>query len=120
MPRFNGKYKVTAIFLEASIYTINMPNSTLAHMTFHTSELKPYHKNNASLFPSRELACPGLVITDKREEEWRVEEIIDKCGRGLQYLVTFTGFGPDHNRWMTRHDLLEMKPWITGKLANAE
>ncbi len=37
MPRFDGKYKVTAAYPEASIYTINMPNSTLTYTTFHAS-----------------------------------------------------------------------------------
>ncbi len=79
MPRFNGKYRVTAAYPETSIYTIDMPNSTLAYTTFHASELRPYRENDATLFPSRELACPGPVITENGEEEWQVEEIIDEC-----------------------------------------
>lgn len=46
MPRFDGKYRVTAAYPKASIYTIDMPNSSLAYTTFHALELRPYHKND--------------------------------------------------------------------------
>lgn len=63
------------------------------------------------LFPSRESACPGLVITEDSKEEWQVEAITDerKQGRGIQYLVMFTGYGPDHKRWIPQRELLENK-----------
>ncbi len=77
MPRFNRKYKVTAAYPKASIYTIKIPNSTLTYMTFHTLELHPYQENDPLLFPSRELACPGPIITAD-EEEWLVESIINE------------------------------------------
>lgn len=109
MPRYDDKYKVVAASPEVSMYTIDMPNSTLPYTTFHASELQCYCKNDSTLFPSQELACPGPVITADGEEEWQVEAIIDerKHGRGMQYLVTFTGYGPDHNRWIPRRNLLE-------------
>ncbi len=90
---------------------IDMPNSTLVYTVFCTSELWPYCKNNPTLFLLQELACPGPVITVDGKKEWRVEEVIDKHkqGQGMQYLVTFTGHGPDHNRWIPRQDLLENK-----------
>lgn len=99
MPRFDGKYKVIAVYPEASVYTIDMPNSTLPYTMFHASELCTYRDNDTSLFPSRELTCPGPVIMADGKEEWMVEDIIDerRRGRGMQYLVTFTGYGQDQN-----------------------
>lgn len=82
MRRFDGKYKVTTAFPEASIYTIDMPNSTLAYTTFHVSELQPYQENDAMMFPLQELACLGPVITADGKEESQVEGIIDKQKRG--------------------------------------
>lgn len=100
---------VLAAYPESSIYTIDMPNAPLTYTTFHASELRPYFENDSSLFPSRELARPGPVVTADGEEEWLVEAIIDERvrGRGKQYLVQFAGYGPDHNRWLPRRDLLE-------------
>jgi hypothetical protein len=34
--------------------------------------------NNAGLFPSREFAKPGPVITVNGREEWAIEKIIDE------------------------------------------
>lgn len=109
MPCFDGKYLVLAAYPESSIYMIDMPNAPLTYTTFHTSELRPYFKNDSSLFPSRELARPGPVVTADGEEEWLVEAIIDEHvrGWGKQYLVQFAGYSPDHNRWLLRRDLLE-------------
>ncbi len=108
MPRFDGKYEVVAAFPEASVYSINMPNAPLTYTTFHASELRPYHANDPVLFPSRELAQPGPVVTPDGEVEWLVESIVDerKRGRGRQYLVRFAGYGPDHDQWIARTELL--------------
>lgn len=79
MPRFNGKYKVTAAHLEALLYIISMPNFTLVYTTFHASELQPYQENNnATSFPSQELACAGPIIMADGEEEWQIEGIINE------------------------------------------
>lgn len=88
-----------------------MPNSTLPYTTFHASELCPYRENDSTLFPTREHAFPGPVIMANGEEEWLGDKIIDKRrqGRGTQYLVTFAGYRPNHNRWIVRSDLLENK-----------
>ncbi len=64
MPRYDGKYRVTAAFPEASVYSINMPNVPLAYTTFHASELRPYLENDPALFPSQELAQLGPIITE--------------------------------------------------------
>ncbi len=111
MPRFNGRYKVITAFLEASVYTIDMPNLPLSYSTFHVSELRPYFDNDPTIFPLHELACPGPIITSEGKEEWLVDSVMDekKHGRGLQYLVTFSGYGPEHNCWMPHSNLLENK-----------
>jgi hypothetical protein len=50
-PRFDGPYEVIDAFPEKSNYTLNIPSSKLFNM-FHASELKRYHENDATLFPS--------------------------------------------------------------------
>jgi hypothetical protein len=39
MPRFDGKHRIVTAYPNASIYTIDMPNSMLAYTTFHPLEL---------------------------------------------------------------------------------
>jgi RNase H-like domain found in reverse transcriptase/Reverse transcriptase (RNA-dependent DNA polymerase)/Integrase zinc binding domain len=54
MPRFDGPYKILTAFPEKSSYTLQLPNSSCTFPGFHASQLKPYHENDASLFPERE------------------------------------------------------------------
>jgi hypothetical protein len=74
-------------------------------------ELKPHFANDHSLFPSREMAKPQPVVTDQGLKEYLVQDIIDLCrrGHGYQYLVQWTGYGPEHNRWMSGSALDECK-----------
>ena len=98
-PRYDGSYIIINAHPETSNYTLELPNLPNVFPTFHSSELKPYLKNNPILFPSREMAEPQPVVTNQGLEEYLVNEIIDSCrrGRGYQYLVQWTGYGPEHN-----------------------
>jgi hypothetical protein len=75
-PRFDGPYTVTNAFLKTSSYTIDMPNLEV-YPTFHTSELKQYNTNDATAYPSHELAHPGPIVTPDGLEEFFVQDIID-------------------------------------------
>jgi hypothetical protein len=55
-PCWDGPFTVTKTFPEMSSYTLHLPNSPNVFPTYHASLLKRFHKNDASLFPSRELA----------------------------------------------------------------
>jgi len=51
--------------------------------------------------PERKLqALPPPIVID-REEEWKVEEILDSCWhqRRFQFLVKWKGFSREHNSW---------------------
>ncbi len=86
-----------------------MPNSPLTYSTFHASELCPYNVNDPLLFPACELSQLGPVITKDGQEEWLVDGIIDerRWGGSWQYLVSFMGYGTNHNCWMAQHKLLD-------------
>lgn len=110
LPHFNRPYEVVSCHPETSNYTIDMPNSPLTFPTFHSSELKRHVDNDAELFPHREMAQPGPVLMeDSGLEEYTVELIIDvrARGRGHQYLVSWVGYGPEHDQWLPRRQLEE-------------
>ena len=67
------------------------------------SKLKPFVLNDVSLFPHCELQEPQPIITANSLEEYAVQEIIDsrRRGRGWQYWVRWTGYGPEHDRWLS-------------------
>ena len=109
MPRWDGPYEVIGVHAETSNYTLDVPNAPGIFPTFHASELKPHVKNDGELYPHREDAQPGPVLTGDGMEEYAVESIIDsrKRGRGWQYLVRWVGYGPEHDRWLPRRELEE-------------
>jgi RNase H-like domain found in reverse transcriptase/Integrase zinc binding domain len=79
-PRWDGPFRVTASHPEASTYMLDIPTNQFP--TYHTSELKPHHANDGSLFPSCELTQPGPILTTNGLEEYLVDNIIDsrRCG----------------------------------------
>jgi hypothetical protein len=86
LPRFDGPYRVTRTLPEFSAYTLDMPNQPNVFNTFHASQLKRHHENDSTMFPSRERAKPGPVLTEDGLEEYAIDRIIDerKRGRGTQ------------------------------------
>jgi hypothetical protein len=77
-PCWDGPFTVTKTFPETSSYTLHLPNSPNVFPTYHASLLKQFHKNDASLFPSHELARPGPVVTEDGLEEYHIEKIVDE------------------------------------------
>jgi hypothetical protein len=118
-PRYDGPYRITDAHVETSNYTLELPNSPNTYPTYHTSELKAFLPNNSTLFPSRETAQPQPIVTVDGLEEYHVQEIIDsrRRGKGWQYLVRWTGYGPEHDCWIagsTLEDCTALDTWLAG------
>ncbi|KAG9217547.1 hypothetical protein CCMSSC00406_0008474 [Pleurotus cornucopiae] len=96
---------------EKSSYTLNMPNAENIFPTFHSSLLRPFVENDGNLFPSRNLERPAAVAGDSGDDEYFVDEIIDeKRGRrGMEYLVSFRGYGDKENCWLPRREVEELE-----------
>ena len=108
-PWWDGPYTITDVHLEASTYTLNIP--TDAYPIYHASKLKTHIANNPNLFPDQQLLQPGPIVTANSLEEYTMDEIIDsqRRGRGWQFLVRWSGYGPQHDLWL-----------MAGKLADCE
>lgn len=120
MPRYDGPYTITKINLQNSTVTVCMPNAPKAFKTFHFSEVLPFTENDRTLFPTRQLAEPGPAAVINGEDEFLVDKIIDERvrGRGRQYLVTYVGWGPEENRWLSGTELATnyaLDVWLAGK-----
>jgi hypothetical protein len=104
-PRWDGPYRIIDSHPEASTYTLDI--RTNAYPVYHTAQLKKHHANDNNLFPSRQLAHPGPIVTSEGFEEYSVEEIIDsrRRGRGYQFLVRWLGYGPEHDEWIASAEL---------------
>jgi hypothetical protein len=106
-PRFNGPYKITRAHPETSNYTLDLPNSPHVFPTFHASELKHFHENDSELFPGCTHVELGPIVGEDSMEEYAVDEIIEarRRGRGWQFLVRWTGYGPEEDRWLPASSL---------------
>lgn len=119
MPRFDGPYTIADINHDASTVTLDLPTTAKLCPTYHTSEILPYNENDCTLFPSRELARPGSIVTENGVEEYYVDKIIDarKRGRGMQYLVRWLGYGPEEDEWLAGSELADnaaLDDWLAG------
>jgi len=107
MPRYDGPYVILEAHPQFSTYTLDLPNSPNIFPTFHVSQLRPYHENDATLFPSREQPRPGPVVTEDGQLENFIDRIIDerRVGRGKKYLVRWVGYGEEDDEWLSRREL---------------
>jgi hypothetical protein len=107
MPRFDGPFTIVEAHPEISSYKVDIPGHPGGPQSFHTSRLKKHVENDDVLFPSRTMERPGPIVTKDGEEEWEIDKIIDdrKVGRGMQYLVRWTGHGDEDLRWLPRREL---------------
>ena len=73
------------------------PTMSRLHPVFHVSLLEPYR---SSKLHSR-LPPPSPPIIVDGQEEYMVADILDSAirRRRLHYLVSWTGYGPEHNSW---------------------
>jgi len=105
MPRYNGPYRILSIDHNHSTITLDLPNKHNIFPTFHFSQIIPFIENNDRLFPGHQLSQPPPVIID--EEEYYIDHILDKRVRshGIQYLVRWTGYSPEDDRWLPANSL---------------
>jgi hypothetical protein len=111
MPRFDGPYEVLEAYLDSLTYKLNLPPSSWSHLVFHASQLRLAFDNDDLLFPVRELSPPTAIITPEGDTEYFIERIIDeqtRC-RGKQYLVRWMGYGPEHDLWLPRSELIDVE-----------
>ena len=48
------------------------------------------------------------------EPEYKIEEVVSsqKCGRGIQYLIKWKGYGNEENTWEVRSNMAKVKDAI--------
>jgi hypothetical protein len=112
MPRFDGPFTITHAYPQTSTYTLELPNELNRFPTFHSSQIRPFIKNDNELFRAHKLAQPGPVLTSEGQEEWLLRDIIDERirGRGRQYLVRWVGWG-DEGREVA--DTAALDDWLS-------
>ena len=90
-----GPFKIKRIISKVA-YELDLPPSFgMVHPVFHVSLL-----SRAKIDPDRVDSQPPPVLVDSELEYW-VDEILDSRihRRRLEYLVSWYGYGPEHNSW---------------------
>lgn len=117
MPHFDGQYNLVQAYLEFLSYT---PLSSKAHPTFHVSHLQLHIPNNDKLFPLRAHHPPQPLVTVNGTAEYFINWILNRwpCGRGHQYLIWWMGYGPEHDLWLPRLELIDTEALEKWKAEN--
>src|SRR5712672_522866 len=103
-PKRYGPFRVVAKISPVA-YKLQIPATWQVHDVFHASLLTPYKETveHGKNF----LEPPPNII--EGEEEWEVEQILDKWifGRSkkLQFLVRWKGYSPAHDQWVNKEDM---------------
>ena len=102
-PCWDGPYGVTKAFPESSSYVLDTQNAPNECSSYHALELKHHIPNNNMLFPSRSLPEPGPILTKDSLQEHHIDSIFDlkRQGCGWKYLVRWTGYGSEHDEWLS-------------------
>lgn len=124
MPRFDGPYKILRAYPDTSSYTLELPPTSKQFPTFHSSQLQPFVANDDNLFPSRSLTKPPPILTPDGQTEYFIDKILDERprGRGRQYLVRWSGYGPESDLWLPGSELadtLALEQWESGDTVNS-
>ena len=84
---------------------VNLPdNWKLIHLVFNQDLLMQF--NEASYTTQRKpQPPPPEVVCDKLKYE--VQQLLDahKCLNSIEFLVSWKGYGPEHNQWIKKHNL---------------
>jgi hypothetical protein len=88
MPKYIGPYKVTNSHPEESRYTLELPDELKArriHPSFHITRLRPFEKNDDTIFPKREVRA-YYDFGDAEDDEWLVDDILAHRWKGNDIL----------------------------------
>lgn len=101
--------------INENAYELELPEGMgKAHPVFHVSLLKPYHSGAQERTPRLPLTW---TIESEGQREFEVDSILAHRTKGkgknasYEYLVQWSGYGPDHNSWVPESNL-EKADWV--------
>ena len=90
---------------------LRLPHFMWIHLVINISHLKPYKER----LPGQSTVCPGpMEVTEDRDEEYEVEQIVDSRWKGqhLEYLIHWKGYLEEEHTWEPAGNLTHAKEAI--------
>ena len=102
-PKFVGPFRIEDK-VGGQAYRLTLPSTYRIHNTFHVSYLEPYYHRADREMAEAFMQAPELIDD---EEQWEVEEVVDKVKNkeGVLYKVKWTGWGEEYNQWLPENEL---------------
>jgi hypothetical protein len=115
LPPHLGPFKIIHIDHSTDNYTLDLPPYlSQIHPTFHIQLLTPYHfdqvwQRNLNAEPEPE------IDPDTGDETYVLDTIIDvkKYRNTFKFLVSWKGWGPEHNTWILLNELQNAQEALT-------
>ena len=91
-PRWLGPFPVSAV-IGPRTYRLDLPAHMRIHPVIDVARLAPFRPSDPALFPDRIQRPPPPPQIRNGEQEWEVDRVISKRGKGsrLRYLVQWRG-----------------------------
>ena len=113
-PKYMGPFKLLRAVGPVA-FAVELPAEWKIHNVFHVSLFKPVSEHLRYKYPKPVKVVNGIP-------EWEVKQILRHrdVGRGLkEYLVAWTGFGPEFDSWL-REEQLEGSPVLLSEYHHAK
>jgi hypothetical protein len=96
LPRWVGPFKVLSKVGEVA-YKLDLPDCMKIHPVFHVSLLYPYKKDH------RTGDAPEAIYVAEEGDLYHIDCVLEhkKVRNQIKYLVQWTGYGPEHNSWVS-------------------
>ena len=110
--RWIGPYPVRRAVSPVA-YELLLPRTLRVHPVFHVSLLKAYREDAINPSPPP----PEPIVNDEGEQEYFVQELLQhrvrRIGRRsrVEFLVRWTGYGPDADEWIPLADVEETEAY---------
>ena len=108
-----GPFVVQEVYGKGNAYKLGLPDHWKIHPVISVEHLEPAPAPSSDPFERPIPDHPPAIDDDAHADQWRVDKLIDRRIRRVgryrkevtEYLVQWTGYGPEWNQWVKEDDV---------------
>ena len=108
-----GPFVIEEVYGKGNAYKLNLPDHWKVHPVISVEHLEPAPAPSADPFERPTPDHPPAIDDSAHADQWSVEKLIDRRTRRVgryrkevvEYLVQWTGYGPEWNQWIKEEDV---------------